>query len=372
MVNIFPIGIATGATFCNRVSERKILKTNIITGKHSVVLAPRGYDKTSLITQTLNEANLLYCEIDFLLTATPEAVQQRILEKVGKLLLELLPKTKKAKEKILHLFKSLRPDLVLSGIGQKIIFHAPPSEHMFETTICDTLVNLDKAAQLAKKRVVVFMDEFQQIGDLKDQHVVEASIRHAVERSQNVSYIFSGSNRHMLLQMFSSKSRPFYRLCTTITIKRIKEEDHIHFIQDKATKKWKKRLTDDAINEIMKTSDCHDYYVSLICKYFWDKNQIPTPTKIQEFWKHYIDTQQAVIAYDIALLSNNQKIVLNEFAKNPTNQPYAHKCLMRTKLTLASQKEAINKLMRKDFVYVDDLGITRLLDPAIRTLIKRS
>ena len=51
--------------------------------------------------------------------------------------------------------------------------------------------------------------------DEKNYHSIEASIRHAVERSENISYVFSGSNRHLLKQMFGGQGRPLYRLCQT-------------------------------------------------------------------------------------------------------------------------------------------------------------
>lgn len=367
---LFPVGIATGEVFSSRDNERKILNDNICANRHTVLLAPRRYDKASLVTEVVKQLAYPSCHIDFLLAADARAIEAKILNAVGGLLHSILPKTKKAKEKLLQLFRPLRPEITLSEARETVKLHAPTEDpHDHEAIISEVLLNLDKVAQATKKRVFVFMDEFQQIGQLRDQHVIEESIRRAVERSQKVTYVFSGSNRHLILRMFSDKNRPFYRLCSTISLKRINETDHATCIQKHAQKKWKKPLADETLESIIWLSECHPYYVDLICNHFWQRNKYPTKIKVHELWNKYIQTQKSIIAYEIAMLSNNQKIVLKDFARYPANQPYSNENLLRTRLTIASQKEAIKKLLLKDFIYEDELGFVRLLDPAVKAFI---
>jgi uncharacterized protein len=371
MNNLFPQGLATGEAFCNRNSERKQLKDNIQNNQHTVLVAPRRYGKTSLVNQVIGELKAPCCEMDFLLTATPKAVENKIVKCVGDVLLKLLPRTKKARLKLLQLFKALNPELTLTAAGQKIKFHVDPGSSFVETNICDILMNLDKAAIAAKKRVIVFMDEFQQIGELKDKHVIEASIRHAVERSKMVSYIFSGSNRHLLLQMFNQRSRPFYHLCQIMPLSRIDESEHIQFIQKAAKKCWGKVLQDAVIRKILTVSECHTYYINVICHFFFGNNTVPTQKAIDQFWRAYITLQKPVISHDLSLLSNNQKTLLVALAKTPISQPYHQDFLYETRLTAASLKEAMNKLMQKDFIYIDRLNSISVLDPAVKFFIRK-
>ena len=255
-------------------------------------------------------------------------------------------------------------------MGQTVVLYSPvENSNNREATIRDALLSLDKAAKMAKKRVIIFMNEFQQIGQLRDKHVIEASIRHAVERSQYVSYIFSGSNRHVLLEMFSNKNRPFYKLCATISLKRITEKSHTAFIQKHAEKKWRKPLKESVMDEIIKLSECHPYYLNLICNYFWQNNEYPTVKKIGAFWDNYVETQKSIIAYDISGLSNNQKLVLKDLAIRPANQPYGNESLKRTGLTIASQKLAIQRLHLMDFIFKDEYGFLKVLEPAVKTFI---
>lgn len=367
----FPIGLATGAAFCNRTQERADLLNNIENARHTVLLGPRRYGKTSLVTEVMQQLHYPCCEMDFLLCGNAQAVQAKILDNVGKLLYQLLPKTAQLKKNMLDLFRKLKPEILMNyhevELGVKL--YAPSDKTDSQTTISDLLENLDKAAQQAKKRVIVFMDEFQQIGLLRDQHVIEAAIRHAVERAKNVSYIFSGSDRHLLLHMFSAKSRPFYRLCQLYPLKRIAENEHVDFIQKQAKHKWEKQLDSETIKKIMQLSEAHSYYVNLICNYFWSNNTFPSTEKIDKMWQGYIKIQRSVFASDVSDLSNNQKIVLKHFSQYPTPHPYAKETWSVLQLTPASVKQAIDKLSAKDLLHVDEDGVTCILDPAMKAFI---
>lgn len=366
---LFPIGIAIGDAFCNRVKERAHLIKNMENNRHTVLLAPRRYGKTSLVNQVMTELKLPFCEMDFLLCANSQAVKVKIVEKIGELLFQLLPKTAQAKEKFFTVFKKMRPEIVLSAAGQKVILHMPDNESTDEQIICDVLMSLDKTAIAAKKRVLIFMDEFQQVGQLNDQHTVEAAIRHAVERSKNVSTIFSGSNRHMLLQMFGEKSRPFYKLCETMILQRISEVDYVAFIQKQSKIKWKKEINNDVLQFILSLSERHPYYVNLICNHLWLEGQFPSIEKIELFWSQYIESEKAIFTSELSALSNNQKILLLALAKKPTEQPFHNDYLKMTGLSISSQKQALSKLILKDFVFTNEAGMVCVLDPAMKAYI---
>ena len=112
-------------------------------------------------------------------------------------------------------FKSLNSELVIQVLGSTLSIH-PNFEQLVD--IEQALLGLDAyAAELGKKAVIVF-DEFQQISLLKEHQTIEASIRHAVERSKAITYIFSGSNRRLLTAMFSAADRPLYKLCLSMPL----------------------------------------------------------------------------------------------------------------------------------------------------------
>src|SRR3990167_10562909 len=234
-LEMFPEGIAMGDAFINRVAERNILIKRIKSNKHTVLMAPRRYGKTSLVMQVAYEMKIHSCAIDLLAAYDIEYVRDQIVEKVGRLAIELLPNLTKAREKLMLIFKQMKPEITLGAFGQKLKLHLTNSPLQDMT---DALLKLDETAKHFKKQAVIFMDEFQQISELKNYHSIEASIRHAVERSQNVSYVFLGSNRHLLNQMFGDKGRPLYRLCQIMELGRIEGDKYIRRFKLLSKKHW--------------------------------------------------------------------------------------------------------------------------------------
>ena len=151
-MDYFPINIAQGKAFCNREKERKLLAQYILHGRHTVLIAPRRYGKTSLINQVLSELELPYIIAELTLAASSKDVEDIINKTVRALLYSILPASSKAKQKILSLFKWLNPELVLTAKGQKIIFHPDWSQLGATHSISELLKKLDEAAQIAEKR----------------------------------------------------------------------------------------------------------------------------------------------------------------------------------------------------------------------------
>ena len=239
-----------------------------------------------------------------------------------------------------------------------------------EKSITEALMGLDELAKTFKEPVVVVMDEFQQIGVLSQYHAVEASIRHAVERSEYVAYIFSGSNRHLLSQMFNDKSRPFYHLCEIMKLERIAPLHYRDFIQAAAKKQWKKMLSDDALNEILKLTERHTYYVNALCRQLWKLEKCPTLRQVQECWTLSVSEQYPWIADEVGRLTPNQRLILAALAYQPTMNLQSQTFSKRIGLSPSSIKTAMKPLSDRDLIYQDDQGVYHVLDPAMLTYLK--
>lgn len=362
----FPITVTTGKAFCNRVSERKMLKEFIKHGRHTVLMAPRRYGKTSLICQVLLELKLPHTIIELTMATSMEEVEKILVQHLSELLHRLLPRTIKAKQKILKLFYWLNPELVLTVSGQKLVFH--PKDKKSIGDIAELLKKLDDAAKLANKKVVIVMDEFQQLATITD-HNLEASIRHAMQYSKYVSYIFSGSNRNMLISMFNKKNRPLYNACETLALDRIAKEDYIRFINEAAKAKWGKEIALPVLETIFNLSALHPIYVNRICGYFWLKNELPNEKTVTEYWRSFVESQSASFTEELLLLGKNQKVLLSYLATNPTAKISSHEVVTQLGLPEASVRQAAKTLMLKDYLHKTYDGMIQILDPAFKDFI---
>jgi AAA+ ATPase superfamily predicted ATPase len=363
----FPAGVALGETFCNRHQERENLFENIISNQHCVLVSPRRYGKTSLIMQTLKENKIPHCLIDFFPATHISFVRNAILSGVGHLLTQLLPFHKKIAHSLLIFFKNLNPRIVLSAMGKQVELspHNTP-----EKNIIEALMGLDETAKMLKTRVVMVFNEFPQIGNLKQGHEIETSVRHAVERSRWVTYIFSGSNRRLLTQMFNDKKRPLYHLCELIKLDRISREEFSKFTQTAAKKKWGRFFSEEVVKEILELTQCHTYYLNALCRRLWKLPAIPNVKQVEELWKKGINEQHSWISEDVGNLSVNQRLVLAALAYQPVQEPQGQAFCKLTGLTPASIKRALDTLLEKDFVFQNSQRFYQVLDPAILTYLR--
>lgn len=360
---VFPSGIAEGESFINRHQEKRKLKESISSHAHSVIMAPRRYGKTSLVTKVSTEMNMPSCSIDLLAAYNIEYVRDQIHDKVGNLVFDLLPKIKKAQETLLSIFKAMKPEISISGFGQKLKIDLAGSP---ELNISNLLLKVDEVATHFNKRAIIFIDEFQQIAELKNYHSIEASIRHAVERSKNITYIFSGSNRHLLSLMFGDSGRPLYKLCDIIVLERISKEHYHNRLRMLAKKRWEEPLSEAVFLKIVELTELHPYYMNIICRMLWQQNNIPGVDDVIEKWTDYVSAQRLLISNDIMSLSLNQRQLLLGLLSTETKEILSNRFIGPLNMPTSSAQQSIEALINKDIVYRSEDGVYRVVDPSLK------
>lgn len=363
MVKYFPEGIALGDAFVNRKKEREHLINRIKANKHTVLMAPRRYGKTSLVMKVAQEMDMPYASIDLLAAYSAEYVRDQIVDKAGLLAINLSPSLHKAKEKLFTIFRQMKPEIAIGAFGQKLTMSLSASPLH---DITEILLKLDETAKYFQKRAVIFLDEFQQISQLKHFNSIEASIRHAVERSEYISYVFSGSNRQLLQQMFGEYGRPLYRLCQTINLERMQEQHYYAYLQDLSAKRWLAKLPAPVIEQIFRHTELHTFYMNVLCQLLWETDQIPDLEKVDFIWHNYVKTQRQIISHDVMGLSPNQRKVLTALAKEPAKEIQSSDFTAPIKISASSSQQAIEVLLHKDLVYKREDDYYCVLDPAMR------
>ncbi len=369
MDKYFPQGIVTDYAFCNRETERAAIKASIASHEHLVLIAPRRYGKSSLIAQVLKENPFPGLCIDLFFVLTQAEVVKTMIVGISQLLETLLPKTKLVGKKLMDFVFSLNPKLMINLLGQKIEINVRQAD---EQTIADLLMLLDSIAKQVNKPCVVVFDEFQQVGELKENHAIEAMIRHAVERSQMVSYIFCGSKRHLLNEMFSSRSRPLYHSCDLMVINRIENEAYQKFINKMAKSKWGQLLDTDVISAILSLTENHPYYVNVLCRQLWHNHKAPLLSDVRTSWHHYVMQQVDWMVNDLDRLTLNRRKVLTAIAHQPTNEPQGHAFSMQVGLSPSTIKKTFADLHQLDLVYRDERDYYHVLDPALAYFLRAS
>jgi len=360
---IFPAGLAMGEAFYDRVEERAKLKSNIGHGIHTVLVAPRRFGKTSLIRKVLDDAKIPHIWLDFMAITSKEEAQSIFLNHISGLIVKIAKTEDRLKELITKYFSLFKPEITVGIPGLlKVTFKPEVISHVGVT---DALINMDQLARDAGVRYAIVCDEFQEIINIDKNSSLQASIRHAAERSQSVTYLFSGSKHQPLRQIFSGKKNPLYELCDLMSIDRISEEDYRIYLQAEAKKKWGYELSEAILRKIFNYTDYYPKYINALCARIWFGEAEPSAELIDSLWEDYIFTRKSTISEELNGLTLNQRKLLKHLCNYPSESPFSYETSLNAKLSVSAIQSSLPQLVDRDLV-VKLEGVYRVLDPTFK------
>jgi AAA+ ATPase superfamily predicted ATPase len=368
--DIFPQGLATGQNFCNRVDEQAHLINNIQTLRPTLIMSPRRYGKTSLVMQVTHKLNIPFAGIDLFSELDETEVQNSILTGVARLVHAVESTTQKAVQFVSEFFSDLNVSFRYQGAAVEIELNK--SIKSPAKTILAALEKLDALLVKKKQKAVLFFDEFQRVAEISTTGTIEGAIRHIAQQSKAISFIFSGSNRRLLESMFYDSKKPLYKLCDRMSLARISQDDYRPFIQKLAKTKWHTALDEAVLDAVFYYSERHSYYVNVLCHKLWLKKEAPTEADVLLTWQKYALEEKSNILSEMDLLSKNQSKMLIAIAKyGHENQPTSKSFLSTTHFSATSASQALEVLVKKDYIYMDDEGCYRLVDPLMKFLFSQ-
>jgi hypothetical protein len=357
-------------TFCNRSLEKGLLKNNILKGQHTVVIAPRRYGKTSLVNQVLSESSVDFISMDFFCVVYANTICEKILFAVSQWLKKNVPFTQKAMLLLGDCFKNTNVTVKAGAFELKLEFSKAAFNPIAEIT--DVLGGLEKLAAQQKKRVVVFIDEFQDLLKADQSDEIQAAIRSVAQVSRHLCFIFSGSSRYMLKKIFDDRNQPLYMLCDTIQLDRISETHFKAHLQQAAKANWKKTIAESDLNHLLTLTQCHAYYVNLLCDRLWDLDTLPSLTAIDQQWDYCLTIQMDKLIADLAPLTSNQLKVLSTIAlMDGVKEPNGRDFLERVAMPLGTVQKAQTFLLDHDYFYWDLSGKLSLVDPLLKKFFQK-
>jgi hypothetical protein len=238
--------------------------------------------------------------------------------------------------------------------------------------VLDILERLERLADKTKQNIVLFLDEFQSISEITPDHAIESVLRQVAQLTKSISFVFSGSNRHLLNQLFDDRNRPLYKLCERIVLERISEQAYKKHLQKVAQKTWNIELPQRVLDYLFQCTECHPYYMNLLCSRMWN-SQLPTVEIIEKLWQQYKREERSSVAAELELLSKNQRKLLTVLARmDGTNAPLGKEFVHQANMAKATIDQALTFLEKKDYVFKNDQGHVAVLDPLIKSVLSDS
>lgn len=360
----FPLGLARDKSFCNRSKEQGTLKRNIDSISHTVLISPRRYGKSSLAVKVIENSKSPYEIIDLFVAKNTKIIEKHIVEGIQRLISKIMTVPEQAIKLLKTTLKHLDAKIAVGTSGFNIEFSLSGTDSA--GNILEALQALDKVLAQKKRKAILFIDEFQQIGTLAKGRGIEGALRHVAQETRNIVFIFSGSNRHLLAHMFNDSNRPFYKLCQEIQLKRISAEDYVKYLNGVSQKAWGNVLSNEVLTEIFNCTDRHPYYMNSLCMRIWMYSKKPTQEFVRERWEEYVFEERSKTINELCKLTSNQYFVLNKIAHGYKKQLTSHLFLSEVKIPSSSVIQALDYLEQNDYLYKED-GEFHLVDPLIKS-----
>ena len=371
-VGLFPLGVATGVAHCNRQAERDDLARRILAGEHTWLWGRRRMGKTSLVAQVLADlargpTAVAAATLDLLVIHDTPDFEARLRAAVERLTARIAGKDKQASRKLGKAFGAWRPEFSIGGVGLKVRLAAPPRTVQ---GVADMLLALDRAAAAYRCRTVLVLDEFQQLGALKPaaaRRGLEGAVRHAVERARHVSYLFAGSQRHLLAAMFEDAERPLYRLCRKMTLGRIESAAYHAFLRRAGRRRWRCLIAAPVVDEILAATSRHPYYMNALCGRLWRRDEPPAAAAVRTAWRQIVEEDSAIAAGQLVRLPASQRALVKAIAQTPGGvaQPTSQAFLAPIRLPTSTGNRAKEALQESDLIRQETDGRWTLVDPVM-------
>ena len=213
VVNPFRFGpLALDEAFTDREAEIESLVADARNGQDVVVFAPRRYGKSSLVwraAQELIKEDVLVAQVDLMRTPTKDQLAAKLARTIHE---ELASRLWNAKER-LKVFAGLRlnPTITVNPNDGAVSFSfdARAAGEDIDATLEELLAMLGRIATDRDRRVVLVLDEFQEVADI-DPGLIKL-MRSVFQEQPEVAHIYLGSKRHMMRRIFNDENEPFWR-----------------------------------------------------------------------------------------------------------------------------------------------------------------
>lgn len=261
--------IATEKNFTDREKETADLVRNFTSLINTIIISPRRWGKSSLVNKAAKlamnqDSRLRICHIDLFNVRDEEHFYSLLAQKV-------ISATSTKWEDAVASAKSMFSHLV-----PKISIGSDPTNEVsidfdWETVKQNPDEVLDFAEKIAQKKglkIVICVDEFQNISEFTDADYLQKKLRSHWQRHQSVAYCLYGSKRHMMMEVFTNSSKPFYKFGNLMFLDKIDTHCLVEFFQRRFAD-TNKRINDDAANLIVQLVENHPYYAQQLAQQSW-------------------------------------------------------------------------------------------------------
>lgn len=342
--------------FCDRTEETAMLTNLLTNGNNIALISPRRVGKTDLMRHCFQQKSIKDNYQCFLIDIYATNSFHDFVSVFGKSILDTLKsKGRKAWEGFLNALLSVRSEISFDingnpvwglGVGAMV----PP-----QTTLDEIFTYL----RTAEKHCLVAIDEFQQILYYNDNKNVEAALRTQIQQCSNANFIFAGSQRHLMSEMFLSPSRPFYQSVVPMSLGAIPMDRYWAFAEPQFAKNGNRKISYEVVASVYERFEGITANVQRIMNMLYmltPKGEVCTMEMIDKAIDTYLQLSSAYYEELLRQMPEKQRNVFLAIAtegqvKGISSGKFVRKYNLPSTSSVVS---AVKGLLEKDFITQND------------------
>ena len=354
MENPFVFGKAVeGVYFTDRTEDAKRLSANLTHGINTVLISPRRWGKTSLVKKVMGEMDnreIIPVFIDVFQCKSEYEFYHAFATAV----------VRQTSSKLDEWVETVK--MFLANISPKFSFGSDPMNDFtlsFEwspkdDTELDILQLPEKIAQKKGVRIVVCIDEFQQVADLSDSLKFQKKLRSVWQHQQYVTYCMFGSKKHLMENIFNDKGMPFYKFGDMMFLKKIPTDEWVAFICAKF-RETGKVISEEQATRICEATENLSSYVQHLAWVVWYKSDKVVANKdVSDAIDDLLEQNKVFFQREVEQLSEHQLNFLRALANGVTSGFSRKEVIKKYRLESSANIQSVKKaLLKKDLIDID-------------------
>jgi AAA+ ATPase superfamily predicted ATPase len=362
--------VVHGERFSNRSKERNRLKTNFKSGLNTILISPRRWGKSSLIKEVASEygpnSKTRFCFMDLMSIRTEEEFYTMFAKAV-------ISATSSKMEEVMNNAKefliNITPTISISPTPESnfdIGFNVEQMKMNFQ----DVLELPERIAKKKNINLIVCIDEFQSLANVQHSKALQGKLRSVWQHHQHATYCLYGSKRHLLLDIFNSRSMPFYKFGDVMFLEKISKEHLTAFVIKRFTD-TKKKIGSEAAENLVTAMQCHPYYVQQLAHITWVNTKKTATNETLELAQELLLEQNDIFYQrEFENMSDTQVGFVKALVNGETRFS-SQKALKKYNLGSSSNVVQIKNALEKKEIIDLFQGKIELMDPGFELWFKK-
>lgn len=361
-------GYDSAAYFCDRREETEQLITLLRNGNHVALISPRRMGKTGLIYHCFAQPQLQHDYHTFLIDIYATKNLQDMVFQMGRsIVTRLKTKGQTAIDQFLKFVTSLRTGISFDGQGNAS-WNIGVGDIQSPSFTMEEIFNY---LQAADKKCIVAIDEFQAIADYPEQNV-EALMRTYVQQCRNAVFIFSGSQKRMMSEMFSSPARPFYQSTSMMFLKPVDLQAYESFAKHHF-ESYGKTIEDGVVKDIYTRFDGTTWYLQKMLNQLFAMTDRATTEHVEKALSQIINQNEEAYKDTLFQLSIKQRDLLVAIGQeDKASQITGASFIKRHHLSSASSVQKSAQALIEKQLLTQQQGTYEIYDKFMGEWIKRN